>query len=466
MTFSTRKKLFLSHFLAIVLVSGSIGSYFYNSAIESLLGSLQTRLKYSAALLSNAVTPADLDQILTPADKTKPAYQSGIARLRELVASNPDIAFIYVTRRDGAQIKFVLDSDPDDPAQPGEVYLVDAPALLAGFEAPSCDRELIHDKWGTFMSGYAPIRGSNGRYAIGIDMRADEVERKLNALRRTGAFSLVLSVLMALLFGHLLSRSFLRRIDALHARCLEVSQSGGSSTVTGGDELDQLTVTFNDMMRELRQSQAELEQRVERRTAELQDANRQLQAEISERERMAKLLEQTARTDFLTKLINRRAMAQSLQTEVARLERANSESGRVEAASGTFSMVLVDIDHFKNINDQFGHDIGDEVLKALARAFEASVREQDIVARWGGEEFLILLPNTGQADAVEQAERLRQLLDSDKLRIDRYPHRVTASFGVSEYSKGQSVESMLKQADVALYQAKAQGRNQVRAISS
>jgi diguanylate cyclase (GGDEF)-like protein len=134
---------------------------------------------------------------------------------------------------------------------------------------------------------------------------------------------------------------------------------------------------------------------------------------------------------------------------------------RVDRMGGTFSLVLVDIDYFKNINDEFGHGIGDVVLIALSRAFEKSVREQDIVSRWGGEEFLILLPNAAQADAAEQAERLRQLLDSDALQIDRYPHRVTASFGVCEFSTGQDLEFLLKQADVALYQAKAQGRNQV-----
>ena len=452
---STRLKLFLSHFLAIVLVSGSIGSYFYNNAIDSLLGSLQTRLKYSAALLSKAVQPAQLDQILSTADKNGPAYQQGIALLRELVGSNPDIAFIYVMRKDGEQIRFVLDSDSDAPAEPGELYDVQAPALREGFVTPSCDRELIHDKWGTFMSGYAPISGSDGRYAIGIDMRADEVEQKLNTLRRTGFLSLLLSVVLAFLFGHLLSRSFLKRIDALHQRCLNLSHGDEPSPRSSGDELDQLTVTFDDMLGRLQRHQAELEQRVTQRTAELQASNSQLQSEIAERERMAQLLEETARTDFLTKLINRRAMAQRLQNEVARIERAG----------GDFSLVLVDIDHFKHINDQFGHDIGDEVLKALSRAFEASVREQDVVSRWGGEEFLILLPNTSQTDAIEQAERLRQLLDGDQLRIDRYPHRVTASFGVSQYHPGQSVESVLKQADVALYQAKAQGRNRVRALS-
>jgi len=205
------------------------------------------------------------------------------------------------------------------------------------------------------------------------------------------------------------------------------------------------------MLNRLQQSQTDLEQRVAQRTTELSLANQHLKAEMAQREKMAQLLEETARTDFLTKLVNRRAMHRFLQNEIARVERTG----------GNFSLVLVDIDYFKNINDQFGHDIGDDVLIALSSAFEGSAREQDIVSRWGGEEFMILLPNTAQADAVEQAERLRQLLDSDALRIERYPHRVTASFGVCEFTLGEDMEFLLKQVDVALYQAKSLGRNRV-----
>lgn len=456
MKFSTRQKLFFSHFLAIVMVSGSIGSYFYDSAVDSLMGSLQARLQYSAALLSRAVSPATLDQVLTAADKDSAAYREGIARLRELVRSNPDIAFIYVLRRTDEGVRFVLDSDPQDPAQPGEIYPISAPALRNGFTTPSCDRELIHDKWGTFMSGYGPIADSNGRYAIGIDMRADEVERKLNALRRTGIFSLAASILLAVVFAQLLSRSFLKRIDALHQRCVAMAQGDEPSPISSGDELSQLTATFDHMISRIQRHHNELEQRVALRTAELQTSNQLLQGEIAERERMAQLLEQNARTDFLTQLLNRRAMAQRMQSELA----------RIEQAGGTCALVLVDIDHFKRINDQFGHDIGDEVIKALARAFQAAVREQDVVARWGGEEFLLLLPNTNESEAIEQAEKLRRLLDNDQFRVDRYPHRVTASFGVSEYHAGQSLEVLFKQADLALYQAKAQGRNRVYAQSA
>lgn len=453
MNFSTGKKLFLSHFLAIVMVSGSIGTYFYQNAIDSLLDSVQARLKYSAALLGNSIAVGDLDLITSPADKTRESYKKGVAHLRELVKSNPDIAFIYVMRRDGADIRFVLDSDSDAPAEPGELYTVHVRALLEGFSKPGSDRELFTDKWGTFMSGFAPLSGGGGRYVLGIDMRADEVANKLNELQTTGALSFAFSLLLAFLFSHFLSRNLVQRINVLHRRCLEVDTSAGKSSRKKGDELDQLAVTFDEILTRLQQSQAELEQRVEERTTELSLANQRLKAEVEQRESIALLLEETARTDFLTKLINRRAMHRFLQNEIARLGRT----------SGTFSLVLVDIDHFKTINDQFGHDIGDEVLIALSRAFEGAVREQDIVARWGGEEFLILLPNTAQVDASEQAERLRQLLDSDALQIERYRQRVTASFGVCEFTPGESLEFLLKQADVALYQAKAGGRNQVRA---
>jgi len=452
MKFSTGKKLFLSHFLAIVLVSGSIGTYFYQNAINNLLESVQARLKYSAALLGSSVDVSELDQITSPADKVHESYKNGVGHLRELVETNPDIAFIYVMRRNGPEIHFVLDSDPDTPAEPGEVYTVFVPALLEGFSKPSSDKELFTDKWGTFMSGFAPLSGGGGRYIIGIDMRANEVANKLHELKVTGALSFAFSLLLAFLFSHFLSRSLVRRINALHRRCLEVGASAGGALSQDGDELDQLAVTFGDMLTRLQQSQADLERRVEQRTTELSEANQQLNVEMNKCEQIALLLEETARTDFLTKLINRRAMHRFLQNEIARFGRTG----------GTFSLVLIDIDYFKNINDQFGHDVGDEVLIALSRAFEGAVREQDIVSRWGGEEFLILLPNTAQADAFEQAERLRQLLDSDALQIERYPHRITASFGVCEFTPGENLEFMLKQADIALYQAKALGRNQVR----
>jgi len=453
MNLSTGKKLFLSHFLAIIMVSGSIGTYFYQTSIDSLLESVQTRLKYSAALLGSSVDVSELDQITSTADKTRESFVMGVAHLRELSKSNPDIAYIYVMRRSGKEIHFVLDSDPDTPAEPGDIYTVAVPALLEGFSKPSSTRELFTDNWGTFMSGFAPLSGGGGHYIIGIDMRADEVAKKLMRLKSTGALSFAVSLLLAFLFSHFLSRNLVKRIKALHRRCLDVDRSGCTPLHQEGDELNQLAVTFDHMLTSLQQSQADLERRVEQRTTELSLANQHLQVEIEQRKKIALQLEETARTDFLTKLINRRAMHRFLENEMARVDRNSS----------IFSLVLVDLDHFKNINDQFGHDIGDDVLIAISRLFESAVREQDVVSRWGGEEFLILLPNTKQIEAFEQAKRLCKLVDSDALQIERYRRRVTASFGVCEFSPGTNLEFLFKQVDVALYQAKVHGRNQVRA---
>ena len=451
MKLSIRKKLFLSHFLAIILVSGSIGSYFYQSAIDSLMNSLQSRLKYSAALLSHSFLVHELDQLSSAKDAEKAIYQSLVLQMQQWAFSNPDIAFIYVMRKEGDKVYFVVDSDKENPATPGEQYTELLSSLLMGFEKPSVDEAIATDKWGSFMSGYAPVAGSNGKYLVGIDMRADEVARKLSELKTTGYVSLVFSLALALLFSHLLSRNLVQRINVLHQRCARVGDAEGVLVITRGDEIDELSSTFTVMLDRLEESHAELEKRVEQRTQELTESNTKLQAEILERERIAVLLEQTARTDYLTKLLNRRAMVDSLQQEVARVRRTGQ----------SFSVVLIDVDHFKHINDTYGHDVGDEVLKRLSSMLNEAIREQDVVARWGGEEILLLLPNTTQAEALEQAERIRDKLHHYRLSGGGQVLAVTASFGVSEYRSGSSLEQVLKQADVAMYEAKMQGRDRV-----
>lgn len=451
MTLSTQAKLFLSHFLAIILVSGSIGTYFYHGAIEALRESLQARLKYSAALLQGAFEPDLLDTLRVPADRDSTVYRQYLLKLRELQASNPDIAFLYIMRLEPQQaVHFVLDSDPDKPAQPGQIYETVNRDLLSGFQRPSVDAEITTDAWGSFLSGYAPVLGAEGRYLIGIDMRADEVREKLRTLQVTGVSSLLISLLLAFVFSHWLSKGMRLRIERLHRRCVEASLSARLEPVRG-DELDQLGATLDQMLEQLHRHHHELEHQVSERTRALKEANRQLRHEIEERTRIGRILEETARTDYLTQLMNRRAMAERLQAEVARVERGGAP----------FSLVLIDIDHFKNINDNFGHDVGDEVLKSLSRAFAGHVREQDIVARWGGEEFLLLLPSTGERSAAEQAERLRQLLDRGEVRVSRYSQALTASFGVCEYTAGEGIKALLKKADVALYRAKVSGRNRV-----
>jgi diguanylate cyclase (GGDEF)-like protein len=120
---------------------------------------------------------------------------------------------------------------------------------------------------------------------------------------------------------------------------------------------------------------------------------------------------------------------------------------------------MVDVDHFKRINDEFGHHGGDETLRAVAQALRGALRDQDIVARWGGEEFIALLPDTDGAGAVHVAETLRQAVAGLNVVHNTASIRVTASFGLAVHEDQSSLEATTSRADAALYRAKRGGRN-------
>jgi len=281
-------KLFLSHLLAVFLVSGSVGSYFYLKAMDNLMRSLQSRLQNSAALLSRVIDAGELEAIRTPDDISQPTYRSNLEKLRAIRRLNPDIAFLYVMRREGDRVEFVLDSDETDAqALPGKEYDEIQPRLLQGFTEPSVDEEPYRDQWGIFLSGYSPLLNGNGQYLVGIDMRADEVDNKLAELRLTGLVSLLASVLLALGLAHWLSRGLARRINTLTETCRRYALGRFDETIQERpvDEFGQLMEAFNTMgeelgrarsrsdaaMKELSAARDNLEERVRERTAELQE---------------------------------------------------------------------------------------------------------------------------------------------------------------------------------------------------
>lgn len=164
------------------------------------------------------------------------------------------------------------------------------------------------------------------------------------------------------------------------------------------------------------------------------------------------LMEETrrlAQTDQLTGLANRRACAERLSHEIQRASRQGTP----------FCVALCDVDHFKEVNDRWGHGVGDEVLRAVASALRGSVRAIDLVGRWGGEEFIVLLPNASAAGGRVVAERLR----AGVLRNATHepgPERVTISVGVASFG-GEDTDALVARADEALYRAKARGRNRI-----
>jgi diguanylate cyclase (GGDEF)-like protein len=166
---------------------------------------------------------------------------------------------------------------------------------------------------------------------------------------------------------------------------------------------------------------------------------------------MSEKLAEQARRDALTGMHNRRHLTEQLDYQMNTFLRTRQ----------AFSLVSIDIDHFKHINDQHGHDIGDVVLKTTTQAMSQALREIDIFGRWGGEEFLCILPNTHRDDAVVCAERLRNALKEIRFDETVADLRVTASLGVTSSQDGDSVDEMLKRCDLALYQAKSDGRDRV-----
>jgi diguanylate cyclase (GGDEF)-like protein len=194
------------------------------------------------------------------------------------------------------------------------------------------------------------------------------------------------------------------------------------------DEIFRLTNDLSVMMRE-----------TARKNRELKEAN--------------ETIERLGRIDALTGLANRRTLDESLPREIARAARLGER----------LSVIIADLDHFKSINDQYGHVTGDQVLARAAAVFGTQMRPYDLAARYGGEEFLLLLPGASTDDAIIIAERLRK--EIAKIEVPGCLRQITVSLGVASWMTGEAAEALVTRADAALYNAKNAGRNRVEAGS-
>ena len=182
-----------------------------------------------------------------------------------------------------------------------------------------------------------------------------------------------------------------------------------------------------------------LEQKIHERTESLLDTQKELLEDNS-------ALTRIALTNSLTGLSNRTHMNQILRQEYARFERHNQR----------FGIIMLDIDHFKNVNDSYGHDTGDTVLKKIALIIASAIRTSDFVARWGGEEFLICCTTIEETDLLPIAETIRKLVaNNDFEKVGQ----ITTSLGCAAIVKGESIKELIKRSDIALYEAKNNGRN-------
>ncbi len=165
-------------------------------------------------------------------------------------------------------------------------------------------------------------------------------------------------------------------------------------------------------------------------------------------------LKEIARTDPLTELSNRRDIIEKIEYEQIRFERNKNP----------FVIIIGDLDFFKSINDRYGHDCGDYVLKKVAQILRTTIRKQDIVSRWGGEEFLLLLPETPLEGGKVAAEKVRKKIENSNLKYNNDPLSITITLGVSVYDNVMEIDDCIKKADQALYRGKHKGRNCVVAV--
>ena len=465
-------KLFLSHVCAVLLVAGGVGALFFSIAYENADIALRERLQTAAAIASQAFDAKDLRKIESPADVRLPEYKKALADLRNMERMNPDIAFLYIMQRKGGSIFFVADSDySDNQALPGQEYTANIPDMIRGFNGIAVDKEVLGDQWGAFLSAYAPIKNGFGEFLIGVDMQADELFKRYHRLRVAAACSLLGAILTAFLFSRTLTQWVMRPIRMVLESCSAIAKGNLSHRITEQPEGEMFklvsavnnlaaTLEYSEKKKQeafidLQRSRDELEIRVKQRTMDLREVNNKLSYEISQRIIAQQALQEAATIDPLTGLYNRRAILDRMKQEFVRNKRNDAP----------FCIIITDIDHFKAVNDTKGHDAGDSVLVEMAVRMRGMLRSMDALSRWGGEEFLLLLPDTSIENGLVVAEKIRTRIESSPFYVRGEELRITSSFGVAKHDPEMEGEALIKKADEALYRAKELGRNRVEAAT-
>lgn len=262
---------------------------------------------------------------------------------------------------------------------------------------------------------------------IQITENLRQVQQAKQKVRLVAAVTFLLGISIAVGTSTILVRSIVHPLSILKKGVANLGNGDFSHRIllTNQDELGQLAAAFNLMIAQLEQSQ--------------------------------KALKDLANIDELTGVYNRREFNKLLKHELERSERY----------SHCFSLLLLDIDYFKKLNDTYGHQAGDEALRQIAAILKQEVRELDRVARYGGEEFVIILPETSTASAYAVVERIRQVISSYSLSFNGETIKMTISGGLATFPEdGSDSESLIYAADQALYTAKRSGRNQIIIYSS
>jgi len=452
------RRLFYTHLLVALLVALSLGVYLHWAAESELRNALNTRLSENATLAAEAMQLSDWSALRSPADTARPEYADLMRRFASITERNRVISRLTLLRRDGPRLTVVADSlGAASGYSPGDSL----PGSLRS-ESSTGGAPVIQ---GSDFNAIAEVKNSDGNYLLALNIAAEDIAEKLATLRTNAAVSFVIAVALALAMSLWLARSARAVLRRFAGRFKEIAEGKLDKKLawTGDDEFADLATALNDMSErlDLSQSQREgavtelkaardrLEEMVRERSAELEKLNTMLRSEIEARCQLEAALAEAAATDTMSQLLNRRGMLEALEQA--------SEQARRQKSS--FIVVIGDVDHFKRINDQNGHTVGDQVLVGLGRRLKSSLQSHDAAGRWGGEEFLMLWPDMSITEAEARANSLRESIANKPVYPGAPP--ITMSFGVAEFTGLDTLDRCISRADRALYRAKIDGRNRV-----
>lgn len=436
-------KVFLICVGLALVVSLATNGILYRGAKQSLRGEVRSKIEGIAGTAALQVDPELHNSIRADAGESSEAYRKVKVVLAAIRKANPGICHIYTARKtDKLNVwQTVVDAGADSTGvlRGGEKFDVrKRPRMRGALFRPCSDEQPTRDAGGFYLSAYAPIRDESGRVeaVLGIDMFLEDLRTKGSPLRQAAYNNFLFALLLASVLSLLVTRILVKRVHTFTDAAERIRQGDLNFQIpaSGSDEISTFADAFNGMIGSLKHS----------------------------RER---LMEQSTK-DFLTGLFNHMYFHERLAAEIERAERYGHN----------LCLLILDLDRFKSINDNFSHPVGDSILRQLAEVLKESIRSIDVAARYGGDEFAIILPETDEQTGLQAAERIRSDVESHLFYavpqeefIAGNPtlnsHKtisITMTAGIACYPDHHSTrEGLVMAADIALCRAKHVARNSV-----